>query len=399
MKQIYILLAQALSYPGPGLLDELKEGLAGLGKGPGRNGLAAFIKKIGALSLEQWEELATGTLDLSPAAAPYVGFQVWGESYQRGAFMAQLNRAMAELDIDPGGELPDHLAPVLRYLAAADAPLPELAGHLQTAVGKMIAILRERSGATRTSTSTRRCWQHRVGNKGIIGGTMDWNTLFFVILPYIALALAIVVTIYRSVYRPFSISSQSSQLLERRKLFWGSISFHWGITIILAGHLLALLVPQSIVLWNAHPLRLYLLEISGIALGLWATAGLVILIWRRVTVGRIRVVSTPMDYVVLALLLVSLITGVITATVYRWGSYWFTGIFTPYIWSILTFRPDAAPLVDPAVHHQAARLQLLPAGGGVPVLAAGAYHRLAGGLSAAAVAGCDRARKPRAAEE
>lgn len=173
---------------------------------------------------------------------------------------------------------------------------------------------------------------------------MDWNTLFFVILPYVALALSIGVTIYRAVHRPFSISSLSSQLLERRQLFWGSISFHWGITIILTGHLLALLVPQSIVLWNAHPLRLYLLEISGIALGIWATAGLVILTWRRATVGRVRVVSTPMDYVVLALLLVSLVTGLITATVYRWGSYWFTGIFTPYIWGILTFRPDAAPL-------------------------------------------------------
>ena len=173
---------------------------------------------------------------------------------------------------------------------------------------------------------------------------MDWNTLFFVILPYIALAIAIGVTIYRSIYRPFSISSLSSQLLERRRLFWGSISFHWGITIILAGHLVALFVPQSIVLWNAQTLRLYLLELTGIGLGLWATAGLLILIWRRVTVGRVRVVSTPMDYVVLALLLVSLVTGLITATAYRWGSYWFTGIFTPYLWGILTFRPDAAPL-------------------------------------------------------
>ena len=144
MSTIYALLAQALAYPYPGLLDELQAGLAGLGKVPGRAELAAFVKKIARLSLEQWEELATATLDLSPAAAPYVGFQVWGESYQRGAFMAQLNRAMAELDIDPGGELPDHLAPILRYLVAADATLPELAGHLQTAVGKMIAILREK---------------------------------------------------------------------------------------------------------------------------------------------------------------------------------------------------------------------------------------------------------------
>lgn len=144
MKAIYALLAQALSYPRPGLLDELKVGLAGLGKVPGRDGLAAFVKKIAALSVEEWEELATATLDLSPAAAPYVGFQVWGESYQRGAFMAQLNRAMAELDIDPGGELPDHLAPVLRYLAAAPVPLAELPGHLHTAVERMMGILREK---------------------------------------------------------------------------------------------------------------------------------------------------------------------------------------------------------------------------------------------------------------
>jgi len=58
--------------------------------------------------------------------------------------MAKLNRAMAELDIDPEGELPDHLIPVLRYLAAAEQPLPELAEHLPTALERMIAILKEK---------------------------------------------------------------------------------------------------------------------------------------------------------------------------------------------------------------------------------------------------------------
>jgi len=173
---------------------------------------------------------------------------------------------------------------------------------------------------------------------------MDWNSLLFVIFPYISLFIAIAVTLYRSIYRPFSISSLSSQLLERKQLFWGSISFHWGITIILAGHLIAIFIPQSILLWNAQPLRLYLLEFTGIGLGIWATIGILILLWRRVTVSRVRAVSTPMDYVVILLILVSVVTGVIIATVYRWGSYWFTGIFTPYILSILTFRPNAAAL-------------------------------------------------------
>jgi len=173
---------------------------------------------------------------------------------------------------------------------------------------------------------------------------MDWNTLLFVIFPYVALFIAIVVTVYRSIYRPFSISSLSSQLLERRWLFWGSIPFHWGITIILAGHLVAILVPQSILMWNAEPLRLYFLELTGIGLALWATLGMLVLLWRRVSIARIRAVSTPMDYVVVLLILVSLVTGILIASVYRWGSYWFTGVFTPYIWSILTFQPNAAPL-------------------------------------------------------
>lgn len=141
---IYALLAQALIYPYPGLLAELQAGVAALPLGPGRDRLAAFLKQVGRLSVTEWEELATRTLDLDPAAAPYVGFQIWGESYPRGAFMAKLARAEAELNIDPAGELPDHLVPVLRYLAATDRPLPELAEHLQTAVGKMIAILREK---------------------------------------------------------------------------------------------------------------------------------------------------------------------------------------------------------------------------------------------------------------
>ena len=175
---------------------------------------------------------------------------------------------------------------------------------------------------------------------------MNWDTVFFVIFPYLAMFTAVVVTIYRSVVRPFTISSLSSQLLENRKLYWGSISFHWGIVIILGMHLLALLFPRGLVLWNAVPLRLYLLELSGLALGLWCLAGLSILVWRRLTSRRLWAVTTPMDLVVLILLLVSVVTGVLVATLYRFGSYWFTGIFTPYLTSLFTLQPQVS-LVAP----------------------------------------------------
>jgi nitrate reductase gamma subunit len=54
-----------------------------------------------------------------------------------------------------------------------------------------------------------------------------------------------------------------------------------------------------------------------------------------------------MDIVVLLLLLVTVITGVLTATSYRFGSSWFAGVLTPYVWSLLSLRPQpelVAPL-------------------------------------------------------
>lgn len=175
---------------------------------------------------------------------------------------------------------------------------------------------------------------------------MNWDTLLFEIFPYISVVICVIVTLYRSVYRPFTVSSLSSQLLERKKLYWGSLSFHHGIILVLLGHLAALLMPKTLRLWNAAPIRLYLLELTGLALGIWALAGLCILLWRRLRDKRVQVITTPMDGVVLVLLLMSALTGVLTATLYRFGAYWFTEIFTPYLLSVLTLQPQVS-LVAP----------------------------------------------------
>ena len=42
---------------------------------------------------------------------------------------------------------------------------------------------------------------------------------------------------------------------------------------MLLGHLFALLLPGGLLLWNSVPIRLYLLEATGLALGLWALVG------------------------------------------------------------------------------------------------------------------------------
>jgi nitrate reductase gamma subunit len=168
------------------------------------------------------------------------------------------------------------------------------------------------------------------------------NEFLFGVIPYAVTLLAIIGTVVRWRLLPFSVSSLSSQLLESRKLYWGSIPFHWGLSLILLGHLFALIVPRGFELWNGAPLRLYLLEITGLALALWAGFGLSVLIYRRLSNPRIRRVTSPMDLVVLGVIAVQIVSGVWIAIGYRWGSYWGTSVFVPYVRSLLTFQPDPA---------------------------------------------------------
>lgn len=178
---------------------------------------------------------------------------------------------------------------------------------------------------------------------------MTTNDLLFGAVPYAVVLLAIAVTIARWRLHPFSVSSLSSQLLESRKLYWGSVPFHWGISLILVGHLLALLVPSGFQLWNGSPLRLALLEITGLGLALWAAFGITVLIIRRLGTRRIEAVTTPMDLVVLAIIAVQILTGIWIAVGYRFGSSWGTSTMVPYIRSLIVFQPDTS-YMEPMPH-------------------------------------------------
>ena len=130
---------------------------------------------------------------------------------------------------------------------------------------------------------------------------MTSNDLLFAVFPYVAFTLLVVVSLIRWRRHPFTVSSLSSQLLESKRLYWGSVSFHWGLSLILLGHFAALLVPRGFELWNGAPLRLYILEATGLALGLWAAFGLFVLVARRLGNSRNRAVTPPMDLVVLTI--------------------------------------------------------------------------------------------------
>lgn len=166
--------------------------------------------------------------------------------------------------------------------------------------------------------------------------------VLFGVLPYVAIFTFLLVTIQRYRGQAFTYSSLSSQFLENRQHFYGLVPFHYGILVVLAGHVAAFVVPDAVLAWNGQPLRLYLLEVTGLAFGILTLVGLVLMVMRRLTTPLLTRLTTRADWLVLIMLAVQVATGLYTAVVHPWGSSWFATVLSPYLWSLITLSPDLA---------------------------------------------------------
>jgi len=169
------------------------------------------------------------------------------------------------------------------------------------------------------------------------------NTFYnflFIALPYVALTVFLIGTIYRYRSTKFKYSSLSSQFLEGNKLFWGSVPFHWGLLFLFFGHLIAFLIPGSVLAWNSEPLRLIVLEVTAFVFGLSVLIGMTNLFIRRTTDARVKIVTSKMDLIIELLIIAQIILGLWIALGYRWGSSWFATDLSPYLWSIFYLNPN-----------------------------------------------------------
>ncbi|MFD0254632.1 respiratory nitrate reductase subunit gamma [Streptomyces sp. NPDC127113] len=166
------------------------------------------------------------------------------------------------------------------------------------------------------------------------------HTALWGVLPYLALVVLVAGTAWRYRYDRFGFTTRSSQLHESRLLRVGSPLFHYGLLFVIAGHVAGLLVPESLTdrlhigerLYHANAL------LVGGAAGLATTAGLAILLYRRLRTPAVRRATSRGDRVVYPLLVTVLLAG-LTATAsgasadsaydYRLGvSVWFRSLFT-----------------------------------------------------------------------
>ena len=165
-----------------------------------------------------------------------------------------------------------------------------------------------------------------------------WAYFWWVILPYVAMAIFVLGHIWRWRYDRYGWTSFSTQLQERRRLKWGAPLFHYGTFAAIFGHVLGILIPKSWIDAIGIPDHVY--HLFSATAGLLAAAlviiGVVILATRRLFVPRVRATTSPVDWVALILLGIMVALGIATTVInvplgheYRETiSIWFRGLFT-----------------------------------------------------------------------
>lgn len=179
------------------------------------------------------------------------------------------------------------------------------------------------------------------GGTAAASATSATDIVLWVVLPYLFLTVFVLGHVWRYRYDKFGWTTRSSQLYERRLLRWASPLFHFGILAVFLGHVMGLGIPKSwtqAVGMSAEAYHVMAVGIGGIA-GLCTVTGLVLLIYRRRTVGPVFRATTRMDklmYLVLAVVIGLGMWNTIAGSMlnlgghydYRDGvSVWFRGIF------------------------------------------------------------------------
>jgi nitrate reductase gamma subunit len=165
----------------------------------------------------------------------------------------------------------------------------------------------------------------------------------WLIYPYLMLTLFVVGHIYRYNTDQLGWSAKSSEFLESKRLRWGSVLFHWGIIFVFLGHVAGILVPKPFYETIGITDEMYHFGAVwfGGAAGVATIIGVLLLLWRRLSVRRIFHNSSKSDFVVLFLLTIVILTGFTNTVGYTatGGTFDYRDTIGPWFRGILTFRP------------------------------------------------------------
>ena len=165
------------------------------------------------------------------------------------------------------------------------------------------------------------------------------------VLPYLVAFTLVAGTIWRYKYDQFGWTTRSSQLYESKLLRIASPMFHYGLFVVLMGHLMGLLIPKAwtdlvVTQHTYHEVALWAGSLAGVA----TLVGIALLIYRRRTTGPVFLATTRNDKLMYVVLVAAIVLGMVATLT---GSQTPSGEEHNYretvsIWfrSLLIFQPD-----------------------------------------------------------
>lgn len=146
---------------------------------------------------------------------------------------------------------------------------------------------------------------------------MNAGVIYWDIVPYVTLAVLIVGIWWRYRYDKFGWTTRSSQLYESRLLRIGSPLFHFGMLVVILGHVIGLVIPES---WTeavgiSEHMYHWGAAVPGIIAGVATLVGVGLLVYRRRTRGPVFSATTVNDKVMYAVLVAAIVAGLATTVI------------------------------------------------------------------------------------
>jgi respiratory nitrate reductase gamma subunit len=137
------------------------------------------------------------------------------------------------------------------------------------------------------------------------------DEMFWNVAPYVTLAIVVIGSWWRYRYDKFGWTTRSSQLYEARILRIASPMFHFGILVVIVGHVIGLVIPES---WTdavglSHEAYHVQAVVLGSIAGVTTLAGIALLIYRRRTRGPVFLATTSNDKLMYVVLVLAIVAG------------------------------------------------------------------------------------------
>ncbi|MGN6330039.1 MAG: respiratory nitrate reductase subunit gamma [Motilibacteraceae bacterium] len=177
------------------------------------------------------------------------------------------------------------------------------------------------------------------------------DVLLWGVLPYVTIVLLVGGTIWRWRYDQFGWTTRSSQLYESRLLRIGSPLFHFGILVVVVGHVIGLVIPKSWTDGAGLSQEAYHVQalILGALAGFCTLVGVAILIYRRRTTGPVFIATTKNDKTMYVVLVAAVVVGLATTLLGAGATgeaHNYRLTVSPWFRSIFYLQPDVERMAD-----------------------------------------------------